>query len=144
MKQYDEHRVTQFTHSKSQVEAERAFEEIERSLTFSKDLSKLMARVAGFASVHDYYQASTVTPSLCDIKIPTFFLSALDDPIYGPNVIPFDHSNDNILLGVTSAGGHICFFQGAVLPSSQWFPEPAFEFFKYFAFLTSDKTHQHE
>ena len=67
-----------------------------------------------------------------DIKVPFFFLSSVDDPIMGPKVIPIDHCYDNILIGVTKAGGHCAYFEGSFLPKSQWFPKPTFEFLNYF------------
>lgn len=50
----------------------------------------------------------------------------------GNKVIPIEHCHENILLGVTKYGGHICYFEGGFLPSSQWFPRPVFEFFNFF------------
>jgi len=65
------------------------------------------------------------------VKIPLFFLSAHDDPIFGNKTIPYDKVFENILIGVTKAGGHLGYFEGTVLPHKQWFPEPAFEFLNF-------------
>jgi predicted alpha/beta-fold hydrolase len=49
----------------------------------------------------------------------------------GKKSIPYGHNNENILLGVTKTGGHLSYFEGALLPTKQWFPEPTFEFLNY-------------
>jgi predicted alpha/beta-fold hydrolase len=79
-----------------------------------------------------YYNESSCTQRLHDIKIPLFFLSALDDPILGNKTIPIDKCYENILLGVTKAGGHIGYFEGLIFPGRQWFPEPTFEFLNFY------------
>jgi predicted alpha/beta-fold hydrolase len=69
---------------------------------------------------------------LQDVKIPLFFISAKDDPIMGSEVIPIDKCHKHILIGVTAAGGHLGYFEGVVLPTTQWFPRPTLEFLNYF------------
>jgi predicted alpha/beta-fold hydrolase len=108
------------------------YEENERVLKLSDHFSKLVAKVAGYKSVKEYFFDSTISHRLKDIRVPTFFLNSLDDPLYGPHVIPIDCCYENILIAVTKTGGHICYFQGSILPTSQWFTEPAFEFLNYF------------
>ena len=61
-----------------------AMHELEKIYTLSEDFSRLIARLAGFKSLKDYYEACTVTHRMKDIRVPTFFLSSLDDPFYGP------------------------------------------------------------
>lgn len=70
---------------------------------------------------------------LSNIRIPTFFLNALDDPIFDKVGIPFEEfkGNDYIMLGVTKGGGHIGFLQG-IVNIEQWFTVPMFEYFNYF------------
>ena len=67
-----------------------AVEENERVMTLSGDFSRLVARVSGYRSVKEYFSDCTVTHRLKDVKVPSFFLSAVDDPLYGPYVIPYD------------------------------------------------------
>lgn len=62
--------------------------ELEKVYNLSKDFSKLVARVAGYRSVKEYFHDSTITHKLKDLRVPTFFLSAQDDSFYGPHVIP--------------------------------------------------------
>jgi len=67
------------------------------------------------------------------IKKPFFFISALDDTFFGPNVIPIDQCHENILLGVTRYGGHITYIEGdSYFPIHQWWTKPSLEFIGYF------------
>lgn len=95
-------------------------------------VEKAIVKIENFPSVEHYYREASCTHRLKDVKIPLFFLSALDDPIMGSKVIPIDKCHENILIGVTKTGGHLGYFEGMLLPSKQWFPEPTFEFLKYF------------
>jgi len=51
--------------------------ELEKVYNLSEDFSKMISKLAGFKSVKDYFDACTV--NIKDIRIPTFFLSSLDD-----------------------------------------------------------------
>ena len=66
------------------------------------------------------------------IKKPFFFISALDDQMFGPKVIPIGEVHDNILLGVTRRGGHISYLEGGLLPTGQWWTKPTMIFLDYF------------
>jgi hypothetical protein len=59
-------------------------------------------------------------------------LSALDDPFFGPDVIPIDHCFDHILIGITKTGGHCSHLEGKYLPTDLWWTKPVFDFFDYF------------
>jgi predicted alpha/beta-fold hydrolase len=48
-------------------------------------------------------------------------MNSIDDPILGSNMIPMKKTYENVLIGVTKAGGHIGYFEGFILPSKQWF-----------------------
>ena len=91
----------------------------------------MVARIEGIKNFQEYVLESSCTHRLQDVRIPLFFLSAYDDPIFPSKCIPIDKCYENILIGVTKAGGHLCFFEGNLLPHKQWFPEPCFEFFDF-------------
>lgn len=93
--------------------------ELEKVFTISKDYSKLVARVAGYPSVTDYFSDCSTLSRMKYIKTPTFFLSAYDDMFFGPNVIPLaiEECNENIIIGVTKTGGHCCYFEGNLVPT---------------------------
>lgn len=77
----------------------------------------LLAKASGYKSKAEYERAGDVTHRLDKIKIPFLFVSTLDDPFFGQKVIPFDKCYDHIMIGVTRTGGHICYFEGSIVPS---------------------------
>jgi predicted alpha/beta-fold hydrolase len=77
-------------------------------------------------------KASSPTPVLNHIRKPFFFLSARDDPFFGPEVIPIGHCFDQILIGITKTGGHCSHLEGRYLPTELWWTKPVFDFFDYF------------
>jgi predicted alpha/beta-fold hydrolase len=66
------------------------------------------------------------------IKVPTFFLNAIDDPIIDPKLYPYKEmeNNENIFMATTKRGGHCTHFTGKLRPS-QWFPKPFLEFMEF-------------
>jgi predicted alpha/beta-fold hydrolase len=66
------------------------------------------------------------------ITKPFFFISALDDQMFGPKVIPYGEVHDKILLGVTKYGGHISYLEGGLIPYGQWWIHPSMMFFDHF------------
>jgi predicted alpha/beta-fold hydrolase len=49
------------------------------------------------------------------IKVPSFFLNALDDPIVGRRAIAFDafKKNENVILVTSRHGGHLGYHESA-------------------------------
>jgi len=64
----------------------------------------------GFKDREDYWRQSTTSDRLKNIKVPCFYLHALDDIIMAPDSIPFEEfkKNPNLILGTTDKGGHCC------------------------------------
>lgn len=73
--------------------------------------------MAGFESEAAFIAATEVKSHMHMIRKPFFFISALDDQLFGPKVIPISEVHDNILLGVTRYGGHISYLEGGLLPN---------------------------
>ncbi|OQS04249.1 DEAD/DEAH box RNA helicase [Thraustotheca clavata] len=71
-------------------------------------------RVFGYDTVSEFYREASCVPYIKHITIPTFFLSAYDDPICVHQGIPYEDcaANPNVLLAVTHAGGHLGFYSG--------------------------------
>jgi hypothetical protein len=65
----------------------------------------------GFASVRDYYAASSPLPFLPHLQKPTLILYAADDPMFDPAIIPDLKAaclpNPAITLWLTPYGGHV-------------------------------------
>ncbi|MFQ4140096.1 YheT family hydrolase [Nodosilinea sp. PGN35] len=68
----------------------------------------------GFASVEDYYAASSPLPFMADLTLPTLILYAADDPLFSPEIIPdleqVCAANPNIDLVLTQYGGHVGYY----------------------------------
>lgn len=69
---------------------------------------KITSKLFGYSDVYDYYHRSCCQHILQDIRVPTFFMNALDDPVVGSFLAPEKFkSNPIILLGSTQYGGHL-------------------------------------
>ncbi|URR36127.1 alpha/beta fold hydrolase [Thermosynechococcus sp. HN-54] len=67
----------------------------------------------GFASVAEYYAASSPLPLLPQLTIPVWILYAVDDPLFDPCLVPellaIAESNPALTLLMTEQGGHVGF-----------------------------------
>jgi predicted alpha/beta-fold hydrolase len=74
------------------------------------------APVHGFRDAHDYYSRSSSLRWLTAVQIPTFLLSAVDDPFLPPEVLvevrELAAGNPNLALEFTERGGHVGFVSG--------------------------------
>lgn len=72
---------------------------------------KFTAKYSGFKGVEDYYEKSNTVKTLKNIKIPTYIITPLDDPIMGKECYPYKESkeNSNILFETPKYGGHVGF-----------------------------------
>lgn len=72
--------------------------------------NELVIQQLGFASVEDYYDASSGLYQLPHLKKPTLILYAADDPMFDPTVVPdlqAAAANPAIDLVLTDYGGHV-------------------------------------
>ena len=72
---------------------------------------KLVIEKLGFASVEEYYAASSPMPLLPRLSKPTLILYAADDPLFEPSIVPDLEAactnNPAITLMLTEFGGHV-------------------------------------
>jgi hypothetical protein len=92
------------------------------------------APVHGFRDATDYYSRSSSIGFLDRITIPTFLLSALDDPFLPPQVLDrvreAARENRKLRLEITARGGHVGFVEGAAPWRARYYAEArAFRFF---------------
>lgn len=91
---------------------------IDRATTIWGFDRELVIPRLGFASVEDYYCASSGWQILPQLTKPTLILYAQDDPMFSPQVIPklLDICNQNqaIKLILTEAGGHVGYISSQV------------------------------
>lgn len=72
---------------------------------------ELVIHRLGFASVEDYYEATSPLPHLPHLQKPTLILYAADDPMFDPTIVPdlqaVAAQNPAIELMLTRHGGHV-------------------------------------
>ena len=93
--------------SRSRVESARTLYAFDDAVT---------APVHGFADADDYYSRSSSLGFLSEIRVPTFLLSAIDDPFLPPDVLHAVErvaaDNSKIELEFVQKGGHVGFIAG--------------------------------
>ncbi len=71
----------------------------------------------GFASVQEYYEASSPLPFLPDLQRPTLILYAEDDPLFDPSLPrdlqACDSRNPKLTVWLTAKGGHVGYIASA-------------------------------
>eukprot|EP00826_Nyctotherus_ovalis_P060228 TRINITY_DN842_c0_g2_i13.p1 TRINITY_DN842_c0_g2~~TRINITY_DN842_c0_g2_i13.p1 ORF type:complete len:150 (+),score=30.20 TRINITY_DN842_c0_g2_i13:261-710(+) len=97
---------------------------VERKVTYHEFDQLVTAPSYGFATLNDYYRKSSSVLKVHEVKVPTLFLSTLDDPMVVKDVMPYDEcrANGNTILACHPSGGHLGFFTG--LNPKKWFTEP--------------------
>ena len=65
---------------------------VKKALTCD-DYWEILSIAGDYKNKDDFKYAIDVTPKINLIKKPFFFLNALDDPFWGSEVIPIDHSS---------------------------------------------------
>lgn len=82
----------------------------------------------GFASVEDYYNASSPLPFLPYLSKSTLILYAADDPLFDPTLIPDLEAacadNKAIDLRLTTHGGHVGYLSGQAGQAIAGDPDP--------------------
>ena len=87
----------------------------------------------GFKDANHYYDTISCVGRLNKIKVPSFFLMSKDDFLFDHKIIPSEEIklSENIILGTTDFGSHICFFEGVLFPRN-WFVKPFLLYLNYF------------
>lgn len=90
-------------------------------------------RICKCRSLDEYHRKYSCATFLKNIKVPTMFFFAEDDPIISRSCIEFENSlqNDNILITNTTYGAHLSHYEH-FFKVDQWLHKPVFEFFDYF------------
>ena len=92
------------------------------------------APVHGFSDARDYYSRSSSLQYLPRVSVPTFLLSATDDPFLPPAVLDRVRDaaarNPRLTLEITARGGHVGFVEGPVPWRARYYAESRmFRFF---------------
>ena len=79
-------------------------------------------RLAGFKSVTEFYIANSSSNHFKNIKVPTVFINALDDPIIPPPLLETIRDAalkyENIVFVEQKFGGHLGFYEGGFFHSN--------------------------
>ncbi len=86
--------------------------------------------ISGFRSVEDYYEQASCGPHLNRIRVPTFILNALDDPLIPEHGAPrtLAEGSPAIRYVQTEHGGHVAF----VHRDKDWLGTQIFAWFDHF------------
>lgn len=65
----------------------------------------------GFSSADAYYRAGSSINRLHNVQVPLLIINSRDDPVVGPDAIPYTEvkNNPNLLLLTTDLGGHLAY-----------------------------------
>ena len=107
---------------------------LERAASIFEFDDAVTAPVHGFRDAVDYYARSSSLSFLGQIRVPTFLLSARDDPFLPPAVLDKVQeavdANSRIELEITARGGHVGFVEGTLPWKARYYAEArAFRFF---------------
>ena len=94
----------------------------------------IYTRMFGYTNRQDYYDEVTIAEHCTDIKVPTFALDALDDPICGGLLFAptklVQSRESKIMIASTEVGAHVAHMQGHLIPKP-WYMIPIMEWFEY-------------
>lgn len=67
----------------------------------------------GYKNRQEYYEKTSCSLRIPNIKTPTLFMNSLDDPIVGADAIDYElfKSNPNTVLATNKFGGHLGYHQ---------------------------------
>ena len=89
-----------------------------------------VAPIHGFAGAADFYRCASSGPALGQIRQPTLFIAALDDPFVPADSLPRDGGdNPHLYWLVTPRGGHLGYVAGSALRPRFWAERQVMEFF---------------
>ncbi|KAG8923417.1 hypothetical protein FRC02_011155 [Tulasnella sp. 418] len=106
-----------------------------RKLTMTSFSREFIAPLSGAADIAEFCDATSSASRIKDIRTPTLFINALDDPMFPGTHLPFDavRRNPYTAMAVTAKGGHLGWISNEKGPDgrpTQWVVRPIVEFFK--------------
>jgi predicted alpha/beta-fold hydrolase len=85
-----------------------------KAITNMDEFVKFQAELLGYSNIEDFVRTENPINYLKTINAPSLFLNALDDPLCKDMVtseyLSLPLVNKNIIIAVTTYGGHVCFF----------------------------------
>ncbi len=96
--------------------------EIKNSKSFLDFDNLFTAPVFGFLNAEDYWKRASSLSSLNKITLPTYLLTAQDDPFLSDSCYPLKAAKENkfLTLELTKFGGHMGFTQSFIPRKNKW------------------------
>ncbi|KAF7657958.1 hypothetical protein LDENG_00019960 [Lucifuga dentata] len=83
----------------------------------------IMRKFHGYSSVKEYYEKESCVQYIHNVTVPLLLLNSSDDPLVHSSLLAIPRTlaekMPNVMFALTQHGGHLGFFEGAVL-----FPQP--------------------
>lgn len=83
----------------------------------------IMRKFHGYDTLKEYYETESCVQYIQNITVPLLLVNSLDDPLVHPSLLAIPRTlaekKPNVMFALTQHGGHLGFFEGAVL-----FPQP--------------------
>ncbi|XP_054633792.1 monoacylglycerol lipase ABHD2-like [Dunckerocampus dactyliophorus] len=83
----------------------------------------IMRKFHGYSSLEEYYQQESCVHYMHKVTVPLLLMNSIDDPLVHPSLLAIPRTLSeklpNVIFALTQHGGHLGFFEGAVL-----FPQP--------------------
>ncbi len=97
-------------------------EKIRKAINFSDFDNNYTAPTHGFKNADDYYEKSSCTQYLKDIKKPTLLITSLDDPFLNEACFPTKEAkkSKHFHLLTTKYGGHVGFCEHFNMKKNNW------------------------
>uniref|UniRef100_A0A7N9AMS7 Monoacylglycerol lipase ABHD2 n=1 Tax=Mastacembelus armatus TaxID=205130 RepID=A0A7N9AMS7_9TELE len=84
---------------------------------------RVMRKFHGYSSLKEYYEKESCVHYIHKVTVPLLLLNSLDDPLIHQSLLAIPRTlaekKPNVIFALTQHGGHLGFFEGAVL-----FPQP--------------------
>jgi len=107
--------------------------------------ARFTARMFGYGSVTEYYEAARLHGKIQDIKVATLALNSEDDPFQPGDSIPYSgaQQSTHVAILTTQYGGHIGFMEGTI-PSRYFYSDRVFSQYLQAVFNNQDIIQQYE
>ncbi|RXM96526.1 Abhydrolase domain-containing protein 2-A [Acipenser ruthenus] len=83
----------------------------------------IMRKFHGYDSLKEYYEKDSCVHYIHNVNVPLLLVNTSDDPLVHPSLLTIPRTlaekKENVIFALTLHGGHLGFFEGAVL-----FPQP--------------------
>ena len=119
--------LSPYIKEKLDVDVDLHLEKKPSCVSFDEEIG---AKLNGFESPEAYYAEAGAVRMVPHIKVPTFFLNTIDDPLVHHECIDKEiiKNNSNVILGTTKYGGHIGHHESIWDLKNNWYGKIAFQF----------------